>query len=148
MREKNQIKKNGGRKPKLKKSFLRVSCRLNANEFNLLQDKMAELNQQNLSKYIRSVLLGREIRVVTRDESLSNVIEILSQIEAQFRRVGVNYNQTTKYTHTCFGENKASSMIEELTNQTKTLIEISEGISKFCERLARKKNLTYFKPID
>ncbi|MGL4364632.1 MAG: plasmid mobilization protein [Bacteroidales bacterium] len=133
-----KIQRKGGRPHKINKHNYNIKVRFNAEDYNLLQNKLEELNQKNTSKYIRSVLFGREIRVVTTDESLYKIIEVLSKITAQYRRVGVNYNQVTKHINTCFGEQKAKEMLEELEQTTKMLVKISEGIASFNEKLKKK----------
>jgi hypothetical protein len=134
----------GGRKPKVDGQRFMVNIRLSAEERAKLLNMADELGQANKSKLIRSCIFNREISVVKVDGSLCKIIEWLTKIHAQYRLVGVNYNQTVKRINTCFGENRAALLLKNLEAYTQHLSALSEQVAA----VAQKQKEKYYKSDD
>jgi predicted regulator of amino acid metabolism with ACT domain len=134
----NNVQKKGGRKPQSEKKNDGLRVRLNESEQAKLQRMMDEFGQSNMSKFVRNCLFNREIRVVKTDTSLYKTIEFLTKILAQYRAVGVNYNQTVKHVNTCFGEHKAARLLKNLEGYTAELVKLGEQLKAVTEELMKK----------
>lgn len=62
-------------------------------------------------------------------------------IYAQFRAIGVNYNQCVKAIHTTFGDKKALAYLYRLTLETqrleqlvKTVVELTKELLQWCRK--------------
>ena len=62
------------------------------------------------------------------DNSFPEYYAKLSDLHAQFRRIGVNYNQTVKELKSRFSEKKAMALLYKLEKLTVELAEISRRI--------------------
>ena len=89
------------------------------------------------SVYIKARVCNENFRVVKTDKGMLEYVAKLSGLFAQFRAIGVNYNQIVKYLNTHFSEKAALSMLYklekltiELVETNKQIIELSEGFSQ------------------
>ncbi|MGY0408106.1 MAG: conjugal transfer protein MobA [Polaribacter sp.] len=130
--KKKQLKK--GRKPKENRLVYRYVFRLNAEENVkfLYQFEVSELLTK--ADFIRAVLFDKEIKVVKIDKSAHDFYMRLTSLYAQFRAVGVNYNQVVKALHTTFTEKKARFLLSKLENHTVALIAIIEKIIRLTQK--------------
>lgn len=62
----------------------------------------------------------------------------LTQLHAQYRAIGVNYNQVVKELRTRFSERKALSLLYKLEKATMQLVEINSRIVALSEEFRRK----------
>lgn len=130
--KKKQTKK--GRKPKENPLVYRYVFRLNAEENAkfLYQFEISELLTK--AEFIRAVLFDKEIKVVKIDKSAHDFYMRLTSLYAQFRAVGVNYNQVVKALHTTYTEKKARFLLSKLENHTVALIAIIEKIIRLTQK--------------
>ena len=134
--KKKQLKK--GRKPKENPLVYRYVFRLNAEENIkfLHQFEVSELLTK--AEFIRAVLFDKEIKVVKIDKSAHDFYMRLTSLYAQFRAVGVNYNQVVKALHTTFAEKKARFLLSKLENHTVALIAIIEKIIRLTQKFKER----------
>lgn len=62
----------------------------------------------------------------------------LTNLYAQIRAVGVNYNQTVKAVHTAFGERRAALLLARLEKQTQELVVLFAAVVKLTEEFNRR----------
>ncbi|WP_062052929.1 conjugal transfer protein MobA [Aquimarina longa] len=134
--KKKQLKK--GRKPKENPLVYRYVFRLNAEENAefLLQFDMSGLKVK--ADFIRSILFEREIKVVKVDKSAHDIYVKLTELYAQFRKIGVNYNQVVKLLHNTFTTKKARFLLSKLEKQTIALIAITEKMTRLIQKIEEK----------
>lgn len=79
--------------------------------------------------------------VVVRDKNTYDFYVRLTGFYAQFRAVGVNYNQCVKAIHTTFGDKKALAYLYRLTLETqrleqlvKTVVELTKELLQWCRK--------------
>ncbi|WP_010522851.1 conjugal transfer protein MobA [Aquimarina agarivorans] len=139
MKEK-QIKK--GRKPKEAPLVYRYVFRLNAEENAVFLKRFDISGALTKAEFIRAILFEKEIKVVTIDKSAHDFYVKLTALHAQFRAIGVNYNQVVKALHTNFSEKNAKFLLIKLEKHTVAMIAILEKIirliQKFDERWLQK----------
>lgn len=126
----NEQRKKGGRKPKLNPSTHRHVFRLNDEENAKLLSLYEASGMHNKAKFIISLLLEREIKVVKIDMQAMEYHTQLTKFYAIFTSVGVNYNQVVKILYRNFSEKKAAAYLFRLEKQT---IEMAALCNKIIE---------------
>lgn len=138
--------RKGGRKPKIDKSTHRYVFRLTDSENARFLSLLDQSGLDNKAKFIVSLLFERKINSVIIDKGAMDYCSKLTQFFAQFRAIGVNYNQIVKILHTNFGDKKTVFYIGKLEGLTIELANICREIlilsKKFeAEILAKKQHL-------
>ncbi|WP_159801840.1 conjugal transfer protein MobA [Flavobacterium sp. MK4S-17] len=130
----NEQRKKGGRKPKLNPSTHRHVFRLNDEENAKLLSLYETSGMHNKAKFIISLLLEREIKVVKIDLQAMEYHTQLTKFFSLFRSIGVNYNQVVKILYRNFSEKKAAAYLYRLEKQTiemaalcKNIIELTQA---------------------
>ena len=127
--EKNPKKRRtAGRKPKSDPAVFRYGIKLNSEEngkFELLFERSG-LSQR--SKFIKSMLFGREIKVVKIDKATMDYYVRLTNFYHQFQAIGNNYNQTVKAVKSNFSDKRALALLYKLEKITMELVVLSRQI--------------------
>lgn len=123
-------KKNpqAGRKPKKDPAVYRYGIKLNADEngrFNILFSKSGLAHR---SKFIKAMIFGTQMRVVTTDKTTLNYYVRLTNFYHQFQAIGNNYNQTVRAINANFGEKRAYAMLSQLEKTTFELVALNRKI--------------------
>lgn len=123
----------GGRIPKNDKATHRVAVRFNSVE-NARFLTMYELSGvQNKATFIKARVFGDTFRVIKVDRSQLDYYQKLSAFYAQFRAVGVNYNQVVIALRSNFTEKKAMAMLHKLEQHTIELVSLNRQIIDLTE---------------
>ena len=92
--------------------------------------------------FIKARVFGGEFKVIQVDNSYPEYYSKLSDLHAQYRRIGVNYNQLVKELKSRFSEKKAMALLYKLEGITRELITMSREIlaltQKFEEQWSQK----------
>jgi len=86
-----------------------------------------------MARFIAARVFGDEFRVVKIDRSAMEYVTKLTSFYAQFRSVGVNYNQVVKELHSHFSEKKTLALLYKLEKATIELVEIGKKILELSE---------------
>lgn len=109
-------------------SVFRYSVNLNSVENAKFQSMFLKSGQKNLSRFILSMIFGREMKLVVIDKAGRDFYMRLTNIYAQYKAVGVNYNQTVKAIKTNFSEKRAVVLLRKLNDDTNKLISITNEV--------------------
>ena len=90
-------------------------------------------NCQLFSVHVTARVFGEEFRVIKHDRAIMEYATKLSSFYAQFRSVGVNYNQVVKELHSHFSEKKALALLYKLEKATVDLVEIGRKVLALSE---------------
>ncbi|WP_333620990.1 conjugal transfer protein MobA [Sphingobacterium multivorum] len=136
----------GGRKPKLERATHRYVFRLTDKENVKFLSLFEQSGLDNRAKFIVSLLFERRINSVIVDQGAIDYCTKLSEFFAQFRAIGVNYNQIVKILHTNFSDKKNAHYLGKLEQQTRDLAGICREVlllsKKFeAEYLIKKEKL-------
>ncbi|WP_454880779.1 conjugal transfer protein MobA [Sphingobacterium detergens] len=123
-----------GRNPKIDKAVHRYVFRLTDKENSKFLTLFEQSRMDTKAKFIVSVLFERQIRSVQIDKGAMEYSIKLSQFFAQFRAIGVNYNQIVKILHTHFGDKKTIHYLGKLEKQTIELAELCKEILALSKR--------------
>ncbi len=84
--------------------------------------------------FIKARLFKQPFRVVKTNKGTIEYISKLTQLHAQFRAIGVNYNQIVKQLHTHYSEKAALSMLYKLEKITIKLVSTNQQIIELSQR--------------
>lgn len=88
--------------------------------------------------FIKARVFGEEFKVIRVDNSFPEYYAKLSDLHAQFRRIGVNYNQTVKELKSRFSEKKAMALLYKLEGITRELVAVSREIVALTQKFERE----------
>ncbi len=123
----------GGRNPKTDPANYRYSVNFTAVEHARFLTMFEQSGLQSKARFIAARVFGDEFRVVKIDRSAMEYVTKLTSFYAQFRSVGVNYNQVVKELHSNFSEKKALALLYKLEKVTVELVEIGRKILELSE---------------
>ena len=123
----------GGRSPKNNPANYRYSVNFTATEHAQFLTLFEQSGLQSMARFIAARVFGDEFRVVKIDRSAMEYVTKLTSFFAQFRSVGVNYNQVVKELHSNFSEKKALALLYKLEKATVDLVEIGKKIQELSE---------------
>lgn len=133
------MKKNhGGRPPKPDPAVHRYGIKLTSQERFRFEQMMDAAGISDRSKYIKSVLFGREIKVVRIDKASMDYYIRLTGFYRQFQAIGNNYNQVVKALKANFGEKRALHLMYKLEKLTVELIVLSKRIAELTREFEQK----------
>ena len=134
----NRKPNRGGRKAKADPSIHRHVFRLTDGENARLLSLFEASGMPNKSKFIISLLFGKEMRSVRMDKGTLDFYMRLTSFHSQFRSIGVNYNQIVKLLYRNFSEKKAGAYLYKLERQTAELAVLCREVIKICEEFDAK----------
>lgn len=120
--------KKTGRKPKLDPATHRYSISLNAKENERFLALFEQSNMSIMAHFITACVFQKTIKTVKIDMNAVEYHNRLTNLFAQFRAVGVNYNQIVKILYRNFSEKKAAAYLFKLENYTAELAELCRKI--------------------
>ena len=125
----NGKKRNvGGKPPKPDKASHQVMVRFNDEEYARFLAMYEQSGVYAKAVFIKARVYGAEFRVLKVDKTLVDYYTRLSSLHAQYRAVGVNYNQTVKELKSRFSEKKAMALLYKLEKMTVELAGLSRQI--------------------
>jgi hypothetical protein len=128
----------GGRSPKNNPANYRYSVNFTAVEHARFLTLFEQSGLQSKARFIAARVFGDDFRVVKTDRSTMEYVTKLTSFYAQFRAVGVNYNQVVKELHTNFSEKKALALLYKLEKATIELAETGRKIVELSEEFRAK----------
>jgi hypothetical protein len=128
----------GGRTPKNDPANFRYSVNFTAVEHARFLTMFEQSGLQSKARFIAARVFNDEFRVIKTDRATLEYVTKLTSFYAQFRSVGVNYNQVVKELHTNFSEKKALALLYKLEKATIELVEIGKNIQELSEDFKEK----------
>lgn len=122
------VLKKGGRNPKINKAVHRYVFRLTDEENAKFLTLFEQSGMDTKAKFIVAILFEKQIRTIKINREAMEYSMKLSQFFAQFRAIGVNYNQVVKILHTHFGDKKTVFYLEKLQKETIQLATLCKEI--------------------
>ncbi|MDR0835611.1 MAG: hypothetical protein LBN11_03390 [Tannerella sp.] len=135
--EKNRPKQVG-RKPKADPCRHRLAINLNDADFAKFLTLFEQSGLQDRAHFIVSCIFDKQLKVVKIDKAAVDYYMRLTTFHAQFRAIGVNYNQVTKALKSTFTEKKALTFLYKLEQETKKLVDLQHSIIALTEEFKAK----------
>lgn len=134
--------KNVRFKPPKEKTEFRYSVNFTASEHARFLTLFEQSGVYSKSAFIKARVFDESFRVIKVDRSLLDYYQKLSSLFAQFRAIGVNYNQITVALRSNFTEQKAMALLAKLEKHTIELAviggEVVQLTNEFRERWSQK----------
>lgn len=118
----------GGRNPKINRAIHRYVFRLTDTENARFLSLFEQSGLDTKAKFIVSLLFERRIKSIKIDATANEYTTKLSHFFAQFRAIGVNYNQVVKVLHTNFSDKKTILYVGKLEKHTLELANLCKEI--------------------
>ena len=119
------------------KSYMHT-FRLNEQQQVQFEKMMLKAGQRSQSKFILSRIFGWPFRVVQTNKDAHDYYLRLTNLYAQIRAVGVNYNQTVKAIHTNFNDRRAVALLSRLEKSTRELTALEQQVIDLTRELKSK----------
>lgn len=117
-----------GRKPKADPAIFRYSVSFNAADHARFLALFEQSGMRTKAHFITKRIFDEPFKVIKIDKAAVDYYTRLTNFYAQFRAIGVNYNQVVKALNTNFTEKKALSFLYKLEKQTEELVVLSRKI--------------------
>jgi len=88
--------------------------------------------------FIKARVFDQTFRVVKTDRAALEYVTKLTSFYAQYRALGVNYNQVVKELHSHFSEKKTLALLYKLESVTRELVVLSEQIVRLSQEFQTK----------
>jgi hypothetical protein len=130
MNDEQQPRKGGkgGRPPKDAPIVYRYSVNFSEEEHARYLTLFEQSGLHSHARFIAARVFADEFHVVKTDKTLLEYVSRLTAFYAQYRAVGVNYNQVVKELHSHFSEKKTFAQLNKLEGLTRELIAITAEI--------------------
>ena len=138
--EKNKLprKGKGGRPPKIDTAKYRYSVNFSAVEHARFLTMYEQSGLLSKATFIKARVFGDVFRVIKTDRGTLEYVAKLTQLHAQYRAIGVNYNQVVKELRIRFSERKALSLLYKLEKATMQLVDINSRIVALSEEFQKR----------
>lgn len=130
--------KRTGRIPKLNPKTHCVMVRFDDEENARFLTMYEQSGEYAKAVFIKARVFGEEFKVIRVDNSFPEYYAKLSDLHAQFRRIGVNYNQTVKELKSRFSEKKAMALLYKQEGITHELVAVSREIVALTQKFERE----------
>lgn len=90
------------------------------------------------TKFIRSILLNRPIKVVAIDKNGLDFCILLTDFYNQYQAIGNNYNQAVRKINNSLSERSANYNISILKNHTMEMVAVSETIFRLSKEFEKR----------
>lgn len=135
MREKT---KKAGRTPKLNPKTHCVMVRFDDEEHARFLTMYEQSGEYAKAVFIKARVFGAEFKVIKIDNSTPEYYAKLSDLHAQYRRIGVNYNQVVKELKSRFSEKKALALLYKLEEITRELVAVSREVVALTQKFEQQ----------
>jgi hypothetical protein len=136
--DKENKRRNPGRKPKANRAVHRYGIKLNDDENAKFNSLFLQSGMNERAKFIRNMIFGSVMKTVKIDKAAMDYYVRLTNFYAQFQAVGNNYNQTVKAVKTNFSEKRALALLYKLEKTTVELIVLSKKIIELTREFEQK----------
>lgn len=129
-KEKTNVPQSGskGRKPKADPAVFRYSVSFNATDHVRFLALFEQSGMRTKAHFITERIFGGSFKVIKIDKAAVDYYTRLTNFYAQFRAIGVNYNQIVKALNSNFTEKKALAFLYKLEKATLELVELNRRI--------------------
>ena len=136
--KKKNSRKSAGRKPKSDPAVHRYVVRLNSEENGRFDIQFQKSGLKERSKFIKTMIFGKEIKVVRIDKATMDYYIRLTEFHKQFQAVGNNYNQVVRALKNNFGEKRAMALLYKLERLSLELMLICKKVMALTQEYERK----------
>jgi len=115
-----------------------IFVRLEEQDYQTLISRQKSTTERNLSAYCRKLLMSKPVIKSVHNESLREVLHILSQLQKDLNGIGNNYNQMVKRLHTADKIPEIKTWFLHYLNEKERILSAIEDIKKYLDKTAEK----------
>jgi hypothetical protein len=134
----NRRRRKGGRPAKSDPATECVMVRFNSREYARFMTLFEQSGVRAKAVFIKARVFGQPFRVVKTDRAALEYVAKLTTFYAQFRGVGINYNQVVKELHSNFSHKKALALLFKLEKLTTELAVTGQQIIALSKEFEEK----------
>ena len=123
----------GGRPPKTDTAKNCVMVRFTDEEHVRFLALFEQTGLLSKAAFVKARIFGEEFRVIRSDHGTMEYAARQTAFNAQFRKIGVNYNQVVKELHTHCSQKKALALLYKLENEPRGLVAVGKKIIALTE---------------
>jgi hypothetical protein len=116
----------------------KIHARISPEKYHALADLLKQTRYGSMSELIRRILKEREVRVVTYDGSLDQVMEALCSIEKELHAIGVNINQITRQFNSSTSESARVLQSLQVSTEYKKVADKVDALQILISKLASR----------
>lgn len=131
-------KRKGGRPQEDDPATNCVMVRFNNVEYVRFLNLFEQSGMSAKALFIKARVFDQTFRVVKTDRAALEYVTKLTSFYAQYRALGINYNQVVKELHSHFSEKKTLALLYKLESITKELVALSEQIVSLSQEFQTK----------
>jgi hypothetical protein len=135
---KTSVRSKGGRIPKDDPAIYRYSISFNAVQNARFLSLFEQSGMQTKAHFITARIFDEEFRVIHTDQSTLEYYAKLTAFYAQFRAIGINYNQVVKALHSNFSEKKTLAFLYKLERATLELVDLNQQIIELTQKFEKR----------
>lgn len=132
------VRGRGGRPPKTDPATRRCTVNFTEEEYARFLTLLETSGVLSRAAFIKARVFGDEFRVIRSDRGTMEFAARLTAFNAQFRKIGVNYNQVVRELHTHFSPKKALALLYKLENETRALVAVGEKIAALADEFRQR----------
>lgn len=140
MEQQNSSRKRGkgGRPPKIDPAKNCVMVRFTDEEYARFLTMYEQSGLLSKAQFIKARVFDATFRVIKKDRGTMEFAARLTTFNAQFRKIGVNYNLVVRTLLTHFSRRTALAMLYKLENETRNLVAVGEKIIALVEEFRQR----------
>lgn len=135
---KKNLKRQGGRPPKVDPAKIRYSISFTEEEHARFLTLFEDSGMLVKAHFITFQVFGKEMKSLKIDKGTVDYYMRLTSFHSQFRAIGVNYNQIVKLLYRHFSEKKAAAFLYKLEKQTVEVAMLCQKILQLTEEFEVK----------
>ena len=132
------VRGRGGRPPKTDTAKNCVMVRFTDEEYARFLALFEQSGTLSKAAFVKARVFGDEFRVIRSDRGTMEFAARLTAFNAEFRKIGVNYNQIVKELHAHFSPKKALALLYKLENETRELVAVGAKIATLAEEFRQR----------
>lgn len=125
-------------KKELKKKDKWLHIRLDEDDLLKLQKMQLRTTEKYISNYVRKVMFNKPIIARTRDESLNEIITVLTKLQKDLNGIGNNYNQMLHRLHLSSSVAEVQLWLKLYEKQKLEMFDCIDVIKVFIAKTAEK----------
>lgn len=119
-----------------------LKVRLKPSEYEQIEKRTQRTTFQTMSEFARAMLTGKPVRVLTRDQSMDEILEELILLRKELNGIGQNLNQAVKRIHSASDQADARLWMGLLTvingNLSPAIGQIKERMNQYADLWLQK----------
>ena len=116
----------------------RIESRISTDKYEELVDLLSKCQNQTMSSLIRKIICNQKVKLIHYDQTQDLLMEKLSGIQSELKRIGVNVNQLTTYFNKSGDLGNKISSLRKVADLQQLLINKQDELNRLLEPVVKK----------